>query len=66
MAAINNMLVNELNLLEYKRKEATDYLAFDAEELNRIALHNIGVTFDIDEVTGVITNYQEIMDKVWA
>jgi hypothetical protein len=64
MEAANKLLGNEIELLEYKRQEARDYLTQDQENLNQIAKENIGATFDFNNKTGDITNYDEIMSSV--
>ena len=72
MQKYNQLLQEEIGLLESKKQEAEDYLKIDQVDLQSSlddALKQAGLSkslnFEIDS-DGLITNYEEIMTKLWA
>ena len=72
MQKYNQLLQEEIGLLEAKKQEAEDYLKIDEKDLQSSlddALKQAGfsksLNFEIDS-DGLITNYEEVMTKLWA
>ena len=72
MQKYNQLLQEEIGLLESKKQEAEDYLKIDQVDLQSSlddALKQAGfsksLNFEIDS-DGLITNYEEVMTKLWA